>query len=128
MRTYRTLEKSKFYSMELYGPLLEVKRIYVEILLRQVSTGNLLYSPNRRSFITKTATTNFKADEFTDPFGEWLKHLCSVMADSVVLCYGMRHGIVYCISGMVLCVLFYVVWNRVVKCSNARCMVRFGVL
>ena len=83
--------------------------------MRQVSTGNLLYSPNRRSFITKTATTNFKADEFTDPVGESLKHLCSVVENSVVLWYGMWHGIVYCISGMVLCIVFYVVWNRVVK-------------
>ena len=54
----------------------------------------LLYSPNRRSFITKTATTNFKADEFTDPVGEWLKHLCSVVADCVVLWYGMVCGMV----------------------------------
>ena len=83
--------------------------------MRQVSTDNLLYSPNRRSFITKTATTNFKADEFTDPVGESLKHLCNVVADSVVLWYGMWHGIVYCISGMVLCIVFYEVWNRVVK-------------
>ena len=64
------------------------------MLLRQVSTGNLLYSPNRRSFITKTATTNFKADEFTDPVGEWLKHLCRIVADSVVLCCGMVLGMV----------------------------------
>ena len=74
-----------------------------------MSTGNLLYSPNRRSFITKRATTNFKADEFTDPVGEWLKHLCSVVADSVVLCcvvvwhvawYSILHiwyDFVYCI-------------------------------
>ena len=85
-----------------------------------MSTGNLLYSPNRRSFITKRATTNFKADEFTDPVGEWLKHLCSVVADSVVLCcvvlwYGMWHGIAYCIFGMISCIVFYVVWKRVAK-------------
>ena len=72
-----------------------------------MSTGNLLYSPNRRSFIPKTATTNFKADEFIDPVGKWLNHLCSVVADSVVLWYGMWHSIVYCISGMVLCIVFY---------------------
>ena len=65
----------------------------MDILLRQVSTGNLLYSPNRRSFITKTATTNFKADEFTDPVGKQLQHLGSDMyrmARYVVLmgCYG----------------------------------------
>ena len=92
-----------------------------------MSTGNLLYFPNRRSFTIKTATTNFKADEFTDPVGEWLKHLCSVsVADYVVLWYGMWHGIAHCISGIVLCVLFYVVWNRVVKCS-IQCFVMSGV-
>ena len=94
--------------------------------MRQIYTGNLLYSPNRRSFITKTATTIFKADEFTDPVGEWLKHLCSVVADSVVLWYGMQHGTAYCIFGIVLCILFYVVWNRVVKYS-IQCFIMSGV-
>lgn len=64
---------------------------YVDILLRQVSTGNLLYSPNRRSFITKTATTNFKADEFTDPVGKQLQHLGSDMYRMALIC---------CIDGM----------------------------
>ena len=31
-------------------------------------------------------------------------HVC-VMADSVVLWHGIWHGIAYCISGMVLCIL-----------------------
>ncbi|XP_028399660.1 nck-associated protein 1 homolog [Dendronephthya gigantea] len=57
---------------------------YVDILLRQVSTGNLLYSPNRKSFITKTATTNFKADEFTDPVE--LRALATLLGP-----YGMKY-------------------------------------
>ena len=63
----------------------------MDILLRQVSTGNLLYSPNRRSFITKTATTNFKADEFTDPVGKQLQHLGSDMRRMALICCMVWH-------------------------------------
>lgn len=57
---------------------------YVDILLRQVSSGNMLYSPNRKSFITKSATTNFKANEFTDPIE--LRALATLLGP-----YGMKY-------------------------------------
>ena len=44
----------------------------------------------------------------------------------VVLWYGTWHGIAYRISGMVLCTVFYVVWNRAVKYS-IQCFIISGV-
>jgi hypothetical protein len=55
----------------------------------------MLYSPNRRSFITKTATTNFKADEFTDPVGKspvWYGATGCGMVQSGLVWYGAVQG------------------------------------
>ena len=41
--------------------------------------------------------------------------LWQILLCCVVLWYGMWHGIAYCIFGMISCIVFYVVWKRVVK-------------
>ena len=91
----------------------------------------MLYSPNRRSFITKTATTNFKADEFTDPVGRslsWYSVLCCAVLCCAVLCCAALRCAALCCAVLCCAALRCAVWCGVVWCGMVCCAAWGGVV